>query len=475
MDEDGRSADRPNRYAKGLAADRLTSAEYAENFADLHPPLTTHEAFVEAERCYFCHEPPCQKACPTGIDIAMFIRQIAAGNAHGAADTIFSANVLGGMCARVCPTETLCEEACVREVAEGKPVKIGLLQRYATDTMMGTGKQPFKRAPVTGRRIAVVGAGPAGLACAHKLAELGHEITLFEARDRLGGLNEYGIAAYKTVEGFAQKEVAFVLSIGGIEVRTGRRLGDNLDIAELRRDYDAVFLGIGLAGVNKLRLAGENSLQGVRDAVDFIAELRQAGDLSSLPVGRKVVVIGGGMTAIDAAVQSKRLGADEVTIVYRRGEAEMKASDYERELARNDGVLIRHFAVPKLLEGEAGKVTGLVCDRVIPKNGALVPAGESFRIEADMVLSAIGQILIADRLGNTESIEIAGGRIVVDAERRTSVPGIWAGGDCVVDGEDLTVVAVEDGKQAALSIDRSLACTSPAGRGRTRERSERAG
>ena len=213
-----KSGDAAARWAQGLAAGRLTSAEYAENFADLHPPLTTHEAFVEAERCYFCHDAPCQTACPTSIDIAMFIRQIAAGNAQGAAETIFSQNILGGMCARVCPTETLCEEACVREAAEGKPVKIGLLQRYATDALMASGKKPFRRGAATGRRVAVVGAGPAGLACAHKLAELGHEVVLFEAKDRLGGLNEFGIAAYKTVDGFAQEEVAFVLSIGGIEV-----------------------------------------------------------------------------------------------------------------------------------------------------------------------------------------------------------------------------------------------------------------
>jgi dihydropyrimidine dehydrogenase (NAD+) subunit PreT len=299
-------------------------------------------------------------------------------------------------------------------------------------------------------------AGPAGLACAHKLAELGHEVVLFEAKDRLGGLNEYGIAAYKTVDGFAQEEVEFVLGIGGIKVEAGRRLGDNLDLVELRREYDAVFLGIGLAGVNKLRLAGEETLVGVRDAVDFIAQLRQAKDLSALPVGRKVVVIGGGMTAIDAAVQSKRLGADEVTIVYRRGEADMKASGYERELARHDGVLIRHFAAPKALEGEAGHVTGVVFERMVQKDDALAPAGETFRLEADMVLSAIGQILVADGLGNAQSLDVAGGRIVVDEERRTSLPGVWAGGDCVAAGEDLTVVAVEDGKQAALSIDRAL-------------------
>ncbi len=458
MGHDGmKSADGGNRNAPGLAAGRLSHAEYAENFADLHPALTAHEAFVEAERCYFCYDAPCQNACPTSIDIAMFIRQIAAGNDHGAAETIFSANVLGGMCARVCPTETLCEEACVREAAEGKPVKIGLLQRHATDALMRSGKMPFSRAAPTGKRIAVVGAGPAGLACAHKLAELGHEVVLFEAKERLGGLNEYGIAAYKTVDDFAQDEVAFVLSIGGIEVKTGQKLGDNLDLAGLRRDYDALFLGIGLAGVNKLRLKGEDALKGVVDAVDFIAELRQAKDLSSLPVGRKVVVIGGGMTAIDAAVQSKRLGADEVTIVYRRGEAEMKASHYERELARGDGVLIRHFAAPKALDGEAGEVTGIVLERMALSDGVLAATGETFRLEADMVLTAIGQVLVPDAFGGASTLDLEGGRICVDAERRSSVPGIWAGGDCVAGGQDLTVAAVEDGRQAALSIDRSFA------------------
>jgi len=463
MGHEGMKTAQPNdRYAPGLAPRRLPSGEYAANFADLHPPLSTHEAFVEAERCYFCHDAPCQTACPTSIDIPMFIRQIAAGNAQGAAETIFSANVLGGMCARVCPTETLCEEACVREAAEGKPVKIGLLQRHATDALMDAGKMPFTRAASTGRRVAVVGAGPAGLACAHKLAELGHGVTLFEAKDRLGGLNEYGIAAYKTVEDFAQREVDFVLSIGGIEVEGGQALGASLDIAKLRQDFDAVFLGIGLGGVNKLRLAGEDALAGVRDAVAFIAELRQAGDLSALEVGRRVVVIGGGMTAIDAAVQSKRLGADEVTIVYRRGEAEMKASPYERELARSGGVLIRHFGAPKRLDGEAGRVTGIVFERMSPQGDRLAATGESFRLEADMVLTAIGQVLVPDVFGGAQSLDLDGGRIVVDAERRSSVPGIWAGGDCIAGGQDLTVSAVEDGKQAALSIDRALAAAKAA-------------
>ena len=301
-----------------IAAGRLLAEDYAANFGDLHPPLDRHQAIVEADRCYFCFDAPCLHACPTGIDIPMFIREILTDNPKGAAETILSENILGGMCARVCPTETLCEEACVREKAEGKPVRIGELQRYATDVMMREdGRQPFERAAPTGKRIAVVGAGPAGLSCAHRLAMHGHDVVIFDARPKAGGLNEYGIAAYKAPDGFAKAEVDFILSIGGITVETGKALGRELSLAQLRRDYAAVFLAIGLGGVNALDLPEEES-PGVEDAVDYIAGLRQASDLSKLPVGRRVVVVGGGMTAIDIASQSKRLGAEDVTIVYRR-------------------------------------------------------------------------------------------------------------------------------------------------------------
>ncbi|MCB1396031.1 MAG: FAD-dependent oxidoreductase, partial [Rhodobacteraceae bacterium] len=288
----------------GIRAGRLPAGEIAANFGDLHPPLDAHEAAVAADRCYFCHDAPCIAACPTEIDIPLFIRQIQTGNPEGAARTIFEQNILGGMCARVCPTETLCEEACVREEAEGKPVEIGRLQRFATDSLMARGAHPYTRAAATGRHVAVIGAGPAGLACAHRLAMLGHDVTIYEARDKPGGLNEFGIAAYKTPGGFARAEVEWLLKIGGIAVKTGRALGRGLTLDALKRDHDAVFLSIGLAGVNALGLPGED-LEGVHDAVDFIAELRQADDLSALPVGRNVVVLGGGMTAVDAAVQSK--------------------------------------------------------------------------------------------------------------------------------------------------------------------------
>ncbi len=339
------------RLQDGIAARRLPADELTTNFADVHPPLDQHEAAVASDRCYFCYDAPCVTACPTEIDIPLFIRQIAADNRLGAAKTIFDQNILGGMCARVCPTETLCEQACVREAAEGKPVRIGLLQRFATDAAIANDVHFYERAPATGKRIAVVGAGPAGLACAHRLAMHGHDVVILEARSKPGGLNEYGIATYKTVDGFAQEEVDYILAIGGIDVRYDQRLGREFTLGELRSDYDAVFLGMGLGGVNDLRIENEHP-DGLEDAVDFIARLRQADDKSAVPVGRKVVVIGGGMTAVDCAVQAKLLGAEEVTIAYRRGQEHMNASRYEQDLAASRGVRIRHWAMPVDLQSE---------------------------------------------------------------------------------------------------------------------------
>ena len=442
-----------------VAPGRLDRASVAANFADLHPPFSHHEARVEADRCYFCFDAPCQKACPTSIDIPLFIRQIAAGNRDGAARTIFDTNIMGGMCARVCPTETLCEQACVREAAEGKPVSIGLLQRYATDPMIAAGKSPYGRAAPTGKRVAVVGAGPAGLACAHALAAAGVDATIFEARKKPGGLNEYGIAAYKTVDDFAAKEAAFILSIGGIEVQYGVALGRDVKLDDLRSDYDAVFLAPGLGATNKLGLVKEGEFENVVDAVDYIARLRQSRDLTQLPVGRRVVVIGGGMTAIDIAVQSKKLGAQTVTIVYRRGPDRMKASAFERELAQTSGVVIRAWARPVALEGHAGALSGVVFEDTHEHEGELLAPGSVFRVEADMLFTAIGQRGTPEALSGAQ-IELKDDRVVVDGERRTSLKGVWAGGDCVYGGQDLTVSAVEDGKQAARSILASLGVAS---------------
>ncbi|MEQ9258313.1 MAG: NAD(P)-dependent oxidoreductase [Roseovarius sp.] len=435
-----------NALTPGIAPGRLKAEDYDANFADLHPVLDDHEALVAADRCYFCHDAPCITACPTDIDIPLFIRQIATGTPEAAAKTILTQNILGGMCARVCPTETLCEEACVRELAEGKPVKIGQLQRYATDTLMAKNSHPFTRAAPTGKRVAVVGAGPAGLACAHRLAMHGHEVTLYDAREKPGGLNEFGIAAYKTVGGFAQAEVDWLMQIGGITMKTGQRLGEGLALDALRDEFDAVFLGIGLGGVNALGLDDEDK-EGIESAVDFIAELRQASDLAKLPVGRDVVVIGGGMTAVDAAVQAKLLGALNVSLVYRRGREKMNASRYEQDLAASKGVRIITNASPIAIHGN-GAVREVEFEYT---DDALKPTGERFRLAADQVFKAIGQVLEGEGLPKLE-----GRKIAITGAGRTSLEGVWAGGDCASGGDDLTVTAVAEGRDAAEDIHASL-------------------
>lgn len=437
---------------QGIAPGRLEPEQYKSNFADLHPPLDRHEAYVEADRCYFCYDAPCMNACPTAIDIPLFIREIATGNPMGAAETIFEQNILGGMCARVCPTEQLCEEACVREEAEGKPVKIGQLQRYATDIAMFHGAQFFERAAPSGKTVAVVGAGPAGLAAAHRLAVKGHDVVMFDARPKSGGLNEYGIASYKSTDGFAQREVDYVTAIGGITIENDKALGRNFSLEDLQAKYSAVFLGMGLGGVNALRAENEDA-SGVANAVDFIAELRQSTDLANLAVGRRVVVIGGGMTAVDAAVQSKLLGAEEVTMVYRRGKENMNASEFEQDLAAAKGVTIRHWMAPKRVLTDGQKVTGIELAYTTLVDGKLVETGEVTTIAADQVFKAIGQTLASDGGG----LDLAGGKIAVDEQGRTSLRGVWAGGDCATGGDDLTVTAVAEGRDAAESIHTFLA------------------
>ncbi len=436
----------------GLKAGRLSPEQYEQNFGEAHPPLTKVQALIEAERCYYCYDAPCQTACPTGIDIPSFIQRIAQDNLRGAAQAILEANPLGGMCARVCPTEVLCEQACVRNTNEDKPVEIGALQRHATDALFAKPGAPlFTRDAATGKRIAVVGSGPAGLAAAHGLARKGHEVVIFEARAKAGGLNEYGLATYKTPHNFAQQEIDWLLSIGGIEIRCNQQLGRDFTLDALRKDYDAVFLGMGLAGVNALGL-NEPALTGLRDAVDFIAELRQS-QPAEVQVGRRVVVIGGGMTAVDASVQSKLLGADEVTMVYRRGADAMSASPYEQQWAQKNGVTIRHWAAPKAVLSENGAVTGMRFANTRLEGGKLVETGETFDLPADMVLRAIGQSLIVEPVAQ---LELRSGRIVTDAQGKTSLAKVWAGGDCRHGGRDLTVEAVEHGKQAALSIHAAL-------------------
>ncbi len=437
-----------------IRPNRLTRDEIARNFSELHPPLSRSEALIEADRCYFCFDAPCTTACPTGIDIPLFIQKIRSGNLRGSARTILAENIMGGMCARVCPTEVLCEEACVRNLHEQKPVEIGLLQRHATDPVLDADLQLFSRAKASGHRVAVVGGGPAGLSCAHRLAMLGHQVTLFDRDTKLGGLNEYGIAAYKTVDDFAQREIRYILSIGGIEVNAGVALGRDVTVTRLRDEYDAVFLGVGLAGINRLGIEGEE-LSGVENAIEFIAQLRQATDKGDLPVGRRVVVIGGGMTAIDVAVQSRRLGAEQVDIVYRRGFEQMGASDFEKNLAKTSGVTIRTFARPLKVLGN-GHVSGVLFERVArDEYGSHADPGETYTLDADVVFKAIGQQL-RDSVLEASSFRMQSGKIVVDKDQATSLAGVWAGGDCVLGGDDLTVTAVQHGKVAAIAIDRYL-------------------
>ncbi len=436
-----------------LKSGRLPPDAYEHNFADAHPPLNRTQALIEAERCYYCYDAPCQTACPTGIDIPTFIQRIGQDNVRGAAEAILSANPLGGMCARVCPTEVLCEQMCVRNTNESKPVEIGMLQRYAVEGYMARpGKPLFERGQPTGRRVAVVGAGPAGLAAAHGLARRGHDVVLFDANDKLGGLNEYGLATYKVAGGFAQQEIDWLLSIGGIEPRLNCRLGRDITLDGLLSEYDAVFLGLGLSGVNALGIT-EPELPGLRDAVDFIAELRQSAP-SQVAVGRKVVVIGGGMTAVDAAVQSKLLGAEQVTMVYRRGIDGLSASTHEQQWAQTNGVTIRCWARPLAVDAEGGVLKGLRFAATTLQDGKLVDTGEQFVIEADMVLRAIGQAFEAEPVG--AGIELQAGRIKTDADGQTNLARVWAGGDCRAGGKDLTVEAVEHGKRAAIAIDKAL-------------------
>lgn len=436
----------------------------ASHFTDLAPPLSARQAELESSRCLYCYDAPCVNACPSDIDIPSFIRNIQQENVQGAAQKILSANILGGSCARVCPTEVLCQQACVRNNAqECAPVLIGLLQRYAIDNAQFN-EYPFTRAASTGKRIAVVGAGPAGLACAHRLALHGHEVVIFEAREKSGGLNEYGIAKYKLVDDFAQREVDFVLQIGGIEVRHGQRLGDNLSLSDLHQQFDSVFLAIGLAASRQFGLAHEEA-PGVLAATDYIRELRQSDDLTQLPLAERCIVLGAGNTAIDMAVQMARLGAREVNLVYRRGQEDMGATGHEQDIAKANQVRLMTWAQPdEVLLDDQGQVRGMRFARTRLADGRLVKTGETFELAADAVFKAIGQTFDEATLSDplAHSLQRTGDRITVDEHLRTSIPGVYAGGDCTSLGQDLTVQAVQHGKLAAQAIHAQLMLTQEA-------------
>ncbi|MFZ6814007.1 NAD(P)-dependent oxidoreductase [Undibacterium sp. Rencai35W] len=452
-----------------LAQPDAANEALAARFTDLAPALSMRQALIESQRCLYCYDAPCTRICPSDIDVASFIRNIANENINGAAKTILQENILGGSCSRVCPTEILCEQACVRNHdAEAQPVKIGLLQRHAIDHM-DFQSHPFQRTAATGRTVAVVGAGPAGLSCAHRLAMLGNDVVIFESHAKPGGLNEYGIAKYKLTEDFAQREVQFLLEIGGITIQYGHTLGHNLQLSELREKYDAVFLGIGLGASRQLGLTGEDA-PGLLAAVDYIAELRQADDLSKLPLPSTCLVIGAGNTAIDMAVQIAKLGAEDVTVVYRRGTEAMSATGHEQEIAKAHQVRLKTWAQPQqVLLDDAGKVRGMRFEKTRMEGNRLMGTGETFELPAQAIFKAIGQSLDAASLSDPLAHDLSkdGDKIAVDDQFRTSLIGVYAGGDCVAPGQDLTVQAVQHGKLAAAAIHQNLmsaalSTTSPA-------------
>jgi glutamate synthase (NADPH/NADH) small chain len=442
----------------------LVSEDYDRNFADIHPPFETAEAaLVEANRCLFCYDAPCTKSCPTSINIPKFIQQIATENIRGSAHTILSANIFGAGCSRVCPVEKLCEGACVYNLMEEKPIAIARLQRYATDPALQKKWPLFTRKAPAGKKVAIVGAGPAGLSCAHGLAREGVEVTIFEKEHQGGGLMTYGIAAYKVTPAFCQEEVDYILSLGGIDIIYGQELGRHFSLAQLQADFDAVYLGLGVGLTRQLGIPGED-LAGVVDAISFIYAIR-AGDFRGVPVGEKVAVIGMGMTAIDAATQAKRLGAKEVHLVYRRTQAEMPCTEAELNLAKLDDCQLTWLAAPKEILGAGGQVTALVCEHMElsspDASGRRFPAptGQTFTLAVDMVIKATGQLPFA---GLVESVGLAhqGGKIITDERGITHSKGVFAGGDCVNGGKEV-VDAVQAGKDGARGILAFLALSQP--------------
>lgn len=433
---------------------RLTKEQYAENFGDIHPPFETHNAaLVEANRCLFCYDAPCIKSCPTGINVPKFIKQITSDNIKGSAHTIFLSNIMGAGCSKVCPVEKLCEGSCVFNLMDESPIPIAKLQRYSTEMAMQKKWQLFERKKSTGKKVAIVGAGPAGLSCAHVLSREGIDVTIYEKENKGGGLMTYGIAAYKVTPEFCEEEVNYILSLGGIEIKYQQELGKNISLAALQKKYDAVFLGLGVGLARRLEIPGED-LEGVEDAIEFIYDLRDKG-FSAIPVGDKVAVIGMGMTAIDAATQARRLGAKEVTMLYRRTQEEMPCTQHELDIAMLDSCKIIWLAAPKELKGVNGKVVEIICSVMqlgepdASGRRSPVETGETFSLEVDMVIKAAGQMPFEQLIIDNEIINNKG-KIIID-NCATNIKGVFAGGDAVNGGREV-VDAVQAGKDGAASI-----------------------
>lgn len=434
---------------------RLSAEEYEKNFSDIHPPFDNETAaIVEANRCLFCYDAPCIKGCPTSIDIPKFIKQITTQNIKGSAHTIFVSNIFGAGCSKVCPVEKLCEGNCVYNLLEEKPIEIARLQRYSSEIAIANNWQMFERKPDNGKKVAIVGAGPAGLSCAHILSREGIAVTIFEKEEKAGGLMTYGIAAYKVTPEFCANEVDYITGIGGIHIEYEKSLGKDFTIGDLQKQYDAIFLGMGVGLARKLNIPGEE-LQGVEDAIRFIYQLR-SNELASIAVGDRVAVIGMGMTAIDAATQAKRLGAKEVTMIYRRTQQEMPCTQHEMDIALLDGCEIIWLAAPKEIIGVAGKVTGLICSKMklgdpdASGRRSPVDTGETFKLSVDMVIKAAGQMPFEDIVAQN-NVQHNNGRIRIDNAGATNLQGVYAGGDAVNGGKEV-VDAVQTGKDAAASI-----------------------
>jgi dihydropyrimidine dehydrogenase (NAD+) subunit PreT len=443
------------------SAPKLPLEQLEKNFADINPPLSEGQALEEGSRCLFCHDAPCIKACPTEIDVPQFIRQILTGNLRGSARTILEANILGQSCARVCPTSVLCEGACVLNADGKKPVEIGKLQRYAVDPVVAKGTQLFQAGTANGHRVALIGAGPASLACAAELRKLGYQTVIFDANPQPGGLDTYGIAAYKMRAEETLQEIEMIRGLG-VEIRNRAAVGRDVSISDLERDYDAIFLGIGLGETDDLRIPGED-LEGCRDALSFIEETKSK-PLNQVAVARRVAVIGGGNTAIDVVTAARRLGAEEVYMVYRRGPEEMSAFDYEYKLAKQDAVSFVWQALPvRVMHDGQGRVAALECVRTersgkdrSGRNSFVPVPGSEFRLEVEMVVKALGQKRKTEFLAQIPNLDLKNGCVVVDpTTMRTKNPRYFAGGDCVNGGGEV-VDAVAHGKRAALGIHYAL-------------------
>jgi dihydropyrimidine dehydrogenase (NAD+) subunit PreT len=430
--------------------------EFAASFAEIHPPLGGREALVEANRCLYCFDAPCANACPTHIDVPGFIKKIASGNLGGSATTILNANILGLSCARVCPVDVLCEGACVMHRYNQHPIEIGRLQRHAMDHFYGSDRRLPAAAADRPGRVACIGAGPASLACAAGLRQRGFAVTIFDSRPQAGGLNTYGVAEYKLRPSDSQLEVDLVRSLG-VEFRLSAEVAGERRIKEMEEQFDIVFLGVGLGRTQPLEIPGEG-LPGVIDALRFIAEYKT---YRGARVGRRVAVVGGGNTAIDAATAALRLGAEEVHVLYRRSEAEMPAYAFEYDLAKQEGVRFHWLTQPVAIHGAPGNgaVESVECVRMelgpSDRRGRRQPQpvpGSNFRLSCDMVIPSIGQSRLLDFLSQFRDIRQAGGLVTVDpATGQTSNPRYFAGGDCVNGGREV-VDAVAEGKRAAAGI-----------------------